>query len=73
MGLERLDLRLPVAAYEGKRSFADAVAGTGPSGHATEAEILETSLTRSCQKALTNLRSVCSGKCWQQAPSSVPS
>ncbi|KAF4794243.1 hypothetical protein TURU_103085 [Turdus rufiventris] len=56
-----LDLRLPVAAYEGNRSFADGVAGVGPAGHAVEAEILETSLTRSCQKALTNLRSVCRG------------
>lgn len=33
---------------------------------------LERNLTRSWQKALTILRSVCSGKSWQRAPSSVP-
>lgn len=41
-----------------KGSFAAGVAGVGPAGHEAEAEILERSLTRSCQKVLTILRSV---------------
>lgn len=71
MRLGRMDLRLTIAAYEGRRNFAACIAegSLASRTRSWEWEIWKwEQLTRSCQKAFTTLRSVRRAKCWQWAP-----